>query len=538
MIRNLSLRNSVGFTIITIFAFLSPPGIFRYLKSFIVGGDPLDQAIRNIIFITAFWFMGWCLLIAGSLSTRFAKWIIFGMISISFTVFYTYQVSMNQTLNYDGWLVLWNARAFISDAFNEYGHNFVYSIPWIVFLYVGFLLVNTQFKFAIPIIILSFFATTTSFLLVIFLKGGRTTEYFPPTTSLYGLFAAQFFDSNTSKTILYETTDHPKRRPFATHIILIIDESVRYDFFKNYVKPKLNISQSKWQPYDFGLTTAMSNCSASTNIMIRRGAQAISINDDLYSHPLIWSYAKNANFKTWLIDAQRHGIGHNHFNSREIKMIDHIPTTNWINDSDIIEDLNYLKNNQNTFTFLIKRGAHFPYTKKFPQDYSLQIDWKHQPAYIRDNIMRQDYIKAIDYQTAVFLDKLLTLQISQPTIILYTSDHGQNIQDQEASTHCNVSRAPSEDEAAVPFIIFTNFHSPIFFKASTNYQNQMSHFDIMPWIYFMLGYKSDQLPKPVSTSKFLYGTPSPHFGQPVKWQTFDRDKYLQILQNRWQSHSP
>lgn len=108
--------------------------------------------------------------------------------------------------------------------------------------------------------------------------------------------------------------------------------------------------------------------------MIRKGVRPEHVTADLYSNPLIWDYARQAGFTTYLIDAQREGKGHNHFDSLELRLVDHnIKTRHIAWDLEIPALMSHLQAPGKSLTLVIMRGSHFPYKRNFPPDYSLEV---------------------------------------------------------------------------------------------------------------------------------------------------------------------
>lgn len=142
-----------------------------------------------------------------------------------------------------------------------------------------------------------------------------------------------------------------------SHIVLIVDESVRADYspFK-----RLGNIPTHWHMIDYGNATSAANCSHISNIMLRKGVRQHRVAKDFYENPLIWSYALNAGYVTYLYDAQMGGKGHDFFDANELGLVSHnISKTHISKDADILESLTYLNDETPSFTYIIK-GVTFP----------------------------------------------------------------------------------------------------------------------------------------------------------------------------------
>ncbi len=75
--------------------------------------------------------------------------------------------------------------------------------------------------------------------------------------------------------------------------------------------------------------------------------------------------------------------------------------------------------------------------------------------------------------------------------MFYTSDHGQSFHDEGRpgyGTHCSISNTDPE-EGIVPFLVMSNHAKQLaaFKRASAINYNKVSHFNIAPTIYELMG---------------------------------------------------
>lgn len=311
--------------------------------------------------------------------------------------------------------------------------------------------------------------------------------------------------------------------PPYTHIVLIVDESIRSDYSP---LKRIEAMGSGWHIYNYQKATSYANSSAVSNILLRKGAKFETIVQDFYSNPLIWDYAKKAGYATYLFDAQSGGVGHDYFDLRERTMIEHnISNTKIKSDSEIFDYLSYLNTSKKTFTLIIKKGSHFPYSD-FPREFKPKQKQNYL-SYEFETEMRKKYLKSTIYQTDVFIEKLLRLDAKESILLIYTSDHGQNLQDREGLTHGSTEN-PYEGEGEVPLIIFSSIDNLGMQKYLKDNQNNASHFNIFPTILEAMGYRADKMgytkknaslySKTEKVGGFFYGIPFGYFGKTPDFQ--------------------
>jgi len=214
--------------------------------------------------------------------------------------------------------------------------------------------------------------------------------------------------------------------------------------------------------------------------------------------PTIWSYGHAAGFETWLIDGQRNGSYQNFMRRKEAKLIDHLigvdegPYTD-----DAIARLlsNTLRKPGKRIIYVNKRGSHFPYTSTYPQE-----------KYPGARTPEQHYARSVQHSSQRFLDLMLEGVSLQRTLVLYTSDHGEQFG--EGSPHCNIK--PHWQETSVPLVLLTG--NPLVSEparaAAAVLKNRAGHEQLFATMLFGMGYD-------LSAAEQEYGTSllSPHAPQ-------------------------
>ncbi len=346
-------------------------------------------------------------------------------------------------------------------------------------------------------------------------RQGAATNKLPSPLGPLALLLAYGYDNafSTHSAYNYTTTQMPSSSRKISHIVLIVDESVRADY--SSFKRLGNIS-TNWHIIDYGNATSAANCSHISNIMLRKGVRQHRVAKDFYENPLIWSYALNAGYTTYLYDAQMGGKGHDFFDANELGLIRHnLSKTNIDKDAEILENLTYLNDETPSFTYIIKKGSHFPYAA--PKEIVTEV----QDSYTKDNEERVMYLKNVIYQSDMFFETLFKKQYKQGVLFIYTSDHGQNLQDVAGLTHCSTTN-PYFGEGEVPLVIVSNRELDELQAYADVNVNKASHFHIIPTILMYMGYdihklgyakETSLLNKIDSVNGFFYGVPFGFFGR-------------------------
>jgi len=225
------------------------------------------------------------------------------------------------------------------------------------------------------------------------------------------------------------------------HILWVIDESVAYEPFARLISPML----AKVPRSDFGVAAALGHCSAPAQVALRSGVDVLRVgkDTDLRATPSIWGYAKRAGYRTILIEGQTAGAPQNLLLAPELALIDDFRSMVGGIDTDreIAKALNkQMKTPGKSFTLVVLRGVHFQYRDHYPRG-----------LLPRDAPVAKQYDTALTWSKRGFFEALLAGVDREAVAIVYTSDHGQNL-DPGALPHC--SQAPVADEFRVPLLAF------------------------------------------------------------------------------------
>jgi glucan phosphoethanolaminetransferase (alkaline phosphatase superfamily) len=334
--------------------------------------------------------------------------------------------------------------------------------------------------------------------------------------------------------------------PGPKHIILIIDESVSGDFIDLNVDRGTTpyLLSQKSSIINFGLGISASNCSDASNAVMRLGANPETLGKtghNIFTNPSVWKYAAAAGYKTHYLEAQdiiRYKT--NFVTENEIGLIDQVwavPQDISIPDRDLylIRLLKAtLASKEPQFILINKRGSHFPYSSSYPRQETV-----FSPAMSRlDAIAGREqlvnsYKNAIRWSVDHFFKTLFTEIDLTDSVLIYTSDHGQNLLDDgRPVTHCRRTYQ-SLFEAVIPLLVWTdneNLKNRFALSAGVNY-NRTSHFQIFPTVLMLLGYDPEQVRKRYFISLFdrvetplgfTTGSITGRFGRGPVWNSAER----------------
>lgn len=260
-------------------------------------------------------------------------------------------------------------------------------------------------------------------------------------------------------------------------IIVLMDESVVGSEFKD-LAPSTSIPNTYVYP---GTTYSGANNSASSNFFFRKASY---LNGTVVQVANLFEIAKKSGFRTIFIDNQ--GIlkdpgARNYMTTNELASVDKIipnyQEQRFRRDPKSLEQLiEILDQPGKVFIYVNKLGAHVPYDITIPdgdRSGNRMVDYRHS---VRINSV--DYIQR------------LAAVLNDTTIVIYTSDHGQNFG--SGPTHANIGEDAAVSEWDVPFAVSTGSKDsiseirtlPLF---SGRY---ISHFNISEFVRNLLGYSS------------------------------------------------
>ncbi|WP_066453711.1 sulfatase-like hydrolase/transferase [Castellaniella caeni] len=535
-------RTLLGVALILTALALQPTVLGASLQRFYTEHGTLEFLLRSAI-ILALYGLALLAVVLGGLCQGTVKWPLFVLFALSMSVNSVFYQASHLPMGYPDWVILWRARADFDNASRQYASATILALAQLAPLLLAYLLLRPSRRRTWPWALAALGLSIGLFVALCVSRQGRATERLPGATNLYGMMIAAAFD-RPPEAYRYTTDRRPDGPRGADHLALIVDEGTRYDLFTHVVLPNIRQQSSVWHIYDFGAATAMADCSAETNIMLRKLVSFEHIARDLYHEPLVWSLAHNAGFSTWLLDAQHHGEGHDYFDRTERALIEHRPEVRTGHDTNLIQHLMRAWKTSASFTYVIKQGTHFPYSQEYPPTYRSASPARQVP-YVQADTRRIQAVDSVDYQTGQFFHQLLRTAPSGRVAIFYTADHGLNIGDGPGTDHCNSMATSRVEVAMVPLLVLTNYPSDALAAAATRNRDQLSQFELVATLKNFLGYDSaastrSGLLRTVQTPipGFVSGSAFGLFGRPVEIMPVDRALYQRLEQQRWPASAP
>ena len=307
-------------------------------------------------------------------------------------------------------------------------------------------------------------------------------------------------------------------------LIYIIDESMRGDLmgingFQLDTTPFLSKYNGTF--YNYGKAISSSNCSAASNIFLQTGIiprkkNLSDIGITIFKKPNIFQFAKEAGYKTVFIDGQLKGSPfQNYMSSNDFKFIDeYIQIRSKYNgimrhsiDMKIVDEIaDKGRADKPLFIMVQKSGAHFPIISTYPESAE---HFSPVANTITDGDplpVRNSYYNSMRWNVDAFFNKLIKVLGEKNVIIIYTSDHSENLMDHgNFIGYC--SKNPHWSEVTVPLFLVGIGDSQANIKlfAGPNYHanyNKASHYNIFPTLLILMGYESENIKKDYGPSVF------------------------------------
>ena len=284
------------------------------------------------------------------------------------------------------------------------------------------------------------------------------------------------------------------------NIILIIDESVSYEYFRRAKNFEKNVDQNFKHLKKFH---SIHNCSAQAVFSLMNG---IKVNKDgIVLRKNLWLQAKKAGYKTLYFSAQEKLGNYQYLQTiKELSNIDEKYFFNHFNEKErdkiLLQKLIDISSKEdNQFIVVIKNGSHFPYFNKFDLNkFNLN----------KNSDKNLVYTYSIKENSIGFLKDLVS-KFKKNNNIIYLSDHGQYLQRKKLS-HCNSSN-PKIEEWEIPLLYYkNNVNKPI---------NIKSNLHLYDFLISEMGFEI-KLPQREKT-KLFYGNFNKRFNKQIKFKTLE-----------------
>ena len=288
----------------------------------------------------------------------------------------------------------------------------------------------------------------------------------------YPSLSVPAFYRSLSQVAIGQITPAPQRdtvkinasNPPKNNIVLIIDESVRRQNLSLYGYPRNTtpLLDNLYASGNLGYwpdAIAAATCSVVSNAIIMTGLHDFPDSDQrLKTTPTIFQYAKGMGYTTHYIDGQASTLWNSLQNSDLLFIDDYLNLTRMkypepLEIDGVIGDhlSNILNSQSGQFIVVNKVGVHLPYQRSFPEGEFIWTDRPPQLAreafYDRVN----NYDSAIAYNSQSFFGPLLANRdFLAHSVILYASDHGQNLGELDKDySHCGSEKI----EVEIPLMI-------------------------------------------------------------------------------------
>lgn len=309
----------------------------------------------------------------------------------------------------------------------------------------------------------------------------------------------------------------------ADHIILVVDESISGHWLAVNGAPVATTPWLSSRPagvFNYGIASAISNLSSSSNLAMQTGLRPLDLPDrklQALRGPNVFAYLAAAGFHTALIDAQTYSDGPpNLMTGFDLRRIDTVlrlreteaGTPEYAVDFAALPRIRRLvEGYPRTFTYLIKTGAHLPYDDKSPPG-ERPFSSSGEGGTLG---IRNAYWNAIRWTTDHFLRELSReLEgTGQEVLLVYTSDHGQWLADEKTtgrriSPHATVLHPPPE-QASVPLLLLgfgPRTRAALAERFSTRLFDAASAYEIFPTLLQAAGYAAAETREHYAPSLF------------------------------------
>ncbi len=433
------------------------------------------------------------------------------LLFVASSMLLSYELIYDNYFTYHAFSELFSAIGFATEAFKQFNLQIIYGVSISSLLFIAILLKPKRYFFVkkntpfFPLFFVLILLVST------IIRGDGVLRIRSPfQTIAYGLLFT-YENINSENFIRKEVEIKIDRKHTINYdIVYIVDESIapnyldinsKYGISTVFTKPNTNLNL-----LNYGYATSISNCSASSNYVLRYGGTKRNYLKNTLLMPSIWSYAKKAGLKTVYIDAQRTGGKLQNFMSLiEKKDIDkHIQFDKvpiMYRDEEVARELiRLINNNEREFIYINKRGAHFPVNDKYPKEFELYTPNLNRNQNLGKSIQdidwvsyRNSYRNTLKYSVDYFFKQVFAKANLNNAVMLYTSDHGQDLHESFSKNFTHCSTNPKINEGIVPLLVMygNNINNLNFQKYYKDNINKSSHFNLFPTILLLMGYEKE-----------------------------------------------
>ncbi len=432
----------------------------------------------------------------------------------------TYEWATGAPLDYVAFETMLASSGDIGDAWAQHGDSLIKALLAGGLLFAAIALPPRETRRSLPVLLASPLAALLILMAVFYLRGGEGGRALPAAftplahAGLHGVM--RVIDPVGERQQVQWPA--PPVKPDGD-IVLIVDESIAARYLD--INDPAGVRSGLAQPRaglviaNFGVAASGNNCSAGSNAILRYGGTRETFQAAARSWPSLWAYAHRAGYRTVYIDGQRsHGELQNLMTPQEKAQIDSFEQMDGVplvdRDQRIADRIaGHLANGVPEFIYVNKIGAHFPVADKFPPamahytplpphgptsqttDVRTAVGVRGSPEEWR--LYRNAYRNTLEWNVGSFFDRLLARFRPGQGVLLYTSDHGQDLHERGnpgQTTHCHADPLP--EQGAVPLVVIDGAAAPRFdwAKAAAANRDSMSHFRLIATTLALMGYDS------------------------------------------------
>lgn len=266
----------------------------------------------------------------------------------------------------------------------------------------------------------------------------------------------------TSKEFQFNATSTRATEEKEVYIFVIGETSRAFNWslygYDRPTNPKLEQTENL-MAFPYALTESNTTHKSVPLLLSAASAQNYSA---VYKQKSIITAFKEARFETFYCTNQRENYSYIDFYANEadetVRLTTGLPPSVNILDMELITKVKerLAKGYNKLFIVLHTYGSHFEYFSRYPEEETFFLPDKETSASPKN---RTSLLNAYD-NTIHYVDKFLSKLIQTldseniPTALLYTSDHGEDIFDDERKLFLHASPVPSYYQLHVPFLIW------------------------------------------------------------------------------------
>jgi lipid A ethanolaminephosphotransferase len=295
--------------------------------------------------------------------------------------------------------------------------------------------------------------------------------------------------------------DAPTRSRLARQIVLLVDESIAWGHLSisGYGRDTTPFLRSIRDRYlDLGPALSSFNCSMASNYVLHADVRPDELPDirgrRTLGKPNIFAWAQRAGYRTMYATAQSAEALTNGMTRYDTKFIDRLHMHQLEDDQGDFALIpvirRFLDENELAFVFVVKSGAHFPWARRKYRD--LEYEPVPPDGQVYERAWKAEFINAYDnlvrWNVDRFAEALMPTLLERGVMLVYTSDHGQNLFDHPVrnATHCTFTGEIPPEQGLVPLLV-----AGVPQAVAAGGAGFYSHFHITPSIRYAMGFDVD-----------------------------------------------